>query len=220
MKPANEGERKRWCYATTSAALKLLRRRRTLLNPGRSDLVAGMTTALALFVIHASELAALPAPRFFPNAVPTSCRELVALWCVRLVDMRVGRREGEGEGGARSVRRLPGIGARAVDAAVVRAEVPVASLGILLGPWPEVEGGLREAPPPVDRNILDVGRCSDTVAREPIVRVGALALGRECIPRAGRTSSTSTSSSESTGGLFAFGVFLGCPGGAISFAFA
>lgn len=180
-----------------------------------------MTTALALFVIHALELAVSPAPRFFPNALPTSFRELVGPWCGRLVDTRVGRREGVGEAGARSVRRPPGVGARAVDAAVVRAEVPVASLGIFLGPWPEVvvEGGLREAPPPVDRNILDVGR-SDAVTREPTVRAGALALGRECIPRAGKTSSTSTSSSESTGGLFAFGVFLGWPGGAIPFAFA
>lgn len=48
-----------WRHATTSAELKLLRLRLTLLNPGRADFVAGTTTADALFVIHASD--AVPA---------------------------------------------------------------------------------------------------------------------------------------------------------------
>ena len=43
-------------HATTSAELKLLRLRLTLLSPGRSDLVAGNTTTDALFVIHASDV--------------------------------------------------------------------------------------------------------------------------------------------------------------------
>jgi hypothetical protein len=58
-------------YATTSAELKLLRRRLTLLSPGRADLVAGTTTALAFVVIQAS-----PVPgRFNVAAVATSLKE-------------------------------------------------------------------------------------------------------------------------------------------------
>jgi len=41
--------------ATTSAELKLLLRRRTLLNPGRTDFEAGTTTAAVLFATQASE---------------------------------------------------------------------------------------------------------------------------------------------------------------------
>jgi hypothetical protein len=52
-----EPNRKQY-HATTSAELKLLRRRRTFLRPGLSDLDPGTTTALALFVIHASDAAA------------------------------------------------------------------------------------------------------------------------------------------------------------------
>jgi len=44
----------RLCYATTSAELKLLRRRRTLLSNGRSDLEPGTTTAEGSLFIHAS----------------------------------------------------------------------------------------------------------------------------------------------------------------------
>jgi len=115
-------------HATTSAALKLLLRRRTLLNPGLSDLDPGTTTALALFVIHASEAA----PAILSVAAEaTSLSECVAL-CVRLAGISVGNRDGVGEGGARG-RRVPGVGALAV-VAVFRAVVPAASLGILLGP--------------------------------------------------------------------------------------
>lgn len=42
--------------ATTSAELKLLRLRRTLLSPGRVDLDAGTTTAAVLVATQASEL--------------------------------------------------------------------------------------------------------------------------------------------------------------------
>jgi hypothetical protein len=116
-----------WHYATTSAELKLLRRRRTLLKPGLSDLDPGTTTALGLFVIHASEAA----PAILSVAAEaTSFSEFVAL-CVRLAGMRVGRRDGVGEGGARSGRRMEGVAARAAVGAVFRAVVPVASLGIL-----------------------------------------------------------------------------------------
>ena len=43
-------------HAITSAELKLLRLRLTLLSPGRPDLVAGTMTTDALFVIHASDV--------------------------------------------------------------------------------------------------------------------------------------------------------------------
>lgn len=200
-------------YATTSAALKLLRRRRTLLSPGLSDLDPGTTTALALFVIHASEAA----PAILSvTAEATSLSEFVAL-CVRLAGMRVGNRDGVGEGGARG-RRAAGVGARAV-AAVFRAVVPAASLGILLGPCPLVTG--FRVTPAVDLNTR-VGRCSEAVAREPVPRMEVFLTGGTT-PRAGNTSalsSSSSSSSESTATLFATGVFLGCSGGAIAFAFA
>lgn len=88
----------------------------------------GTTTALALFVIQASEAA----PAILSVAAEaTSLSEFVAL-CDRLAGISVGKRDGVGEGGARGLR-VPGVGALAV-AAVFRAVVPAASLGILLGP--------------------------------------------------------------------------------------
>jgi len=60
-------------HATTSAALKLLRLRLTLLNPGLSVLDAGITNLLVLFVIHASN--AVPG-RFSVAAAATSVNEL------------------------------------------------------------------------------------------------------------------------------------------------
>lgn len=123
-------------HATTSAELKLLRRRRTLLNPGLSDLDPGTTTALALFVIQASDAASAI---LSVVTEATSLREFVAL-CDRLDGISVGSRDGVGDGGARAGRRADGVAARVVEAAVFRAVVPVASLGILLGPCPVVTG--------------------------------------------------------------------------------
>jgi len=45
-----------WHHATTSAELKLLRLRLTLLSPGRADFVAGTITADGLLVSHASDV--------------------------------------------------------------------------------------------------------------------------------------------------------------------
>jgi len=55
-------------HTITSAALKLLLRRLTLLSPGRPVVFeAGSTTADALFVIHASDgITGDPFPAFFP----------------------------------------------------------------------------------------------------------------------------------------------------------
>jgi len=64
-----------------------------------------MTTALGLFVIHASEAA----PAILSVAAEaTSLNEFVVLW-VRLAGMSVGRRDGVGDGGARGGRREEGV---------------------------------------------------------------------------------------------------------------
>jgi len=178
-------------HATTSAELKLLRRRRTFLSPGLSDLDPGTTTALALFVIHASEAR----PAFLSIvAEATSLSEFAAL-CDRLAGIRVGSRDGVGEGGARGGRRAAGVTARAGPTTVFRADVPAASLGILFGPCLAVVGGFRVTPPAVDLNTR-VGRCSEAVAFGPVARMGAFPLGFGTISSAGNTSALSSSSSE------------------------
>jgi len=184
-------------HATTSAELKLLRRRRTLLSPGLSDLDPGTTIALGLFVIHASE--AVPAI-LSVAAEATSLRELVVL-CVRFAGMSVGSRDGVGDGGARGGRRAEGVAARAMEAAVFRVVVPVASLGILFGPFclVVVVGGFPVTPA-VDLNTR-VGRFSEAVALGPAPRIGAFSFGLGITPSAGNTSALS-SSSESTAILF------------------
>ena len=50
--------------AMTSAELKLLRLRRTLLRPGRPDFAVGTTTAATLFATHASGVAVAVRLRF------------------------------------------------------------------------------------------------------------------------------------------------------------
>src|ERR1700761_2999863 len=64
-------------YQTTSAALKLLRRRLTLRKPGRSPLLfPGLTTALAPFFIHSWALV-----RVAGTLSDISPRLLTDAWC-------------------------------------------------------------------------------------------------------------------------------------------
>lgn len=65
-------------YATMSAALKLLRRRRIARGPGLPDLPAGTTTAAALFVIQEPG-AVDPAALRGGTATGVSCTEAVEL---------------------------------------------------------------------------------------------------------------------------------------------
>jgi len=128
--------------------------------------------------------------------------------------MRVGRRDGVGEGGGGG-----GSGGRTMAAFAAAVFRVVASLGILFGPCPvdfadfaDFEDAalpifLIALAPAVDLVTL-VGRCSDAVTREPD---GLVDLTRGLLtgtPRAGNTSSTS-SWSESTATRFAKGVFRG-----------
>jgi hypothetical protein len=106
----------------------------------------------------------------------------------------------------------------------------VASLGILLGPCPLVftddAPAFELAAVPAflmaaalaDDLVTRVGRDSDDVTLPAILKVLALGL-LAGIRRAG-SSSSSSSRSESTATRFAWGVFRGCPGGAMALAFA
>ena len=78
-------------YATTSAELKLLRLRLTLLNPGLSDFVPGLTTALELVFIQASGVPLFAQP--FPFSVEVTPFALLAR---RPLAASVGRREAAG----------------------------------------------------------------------------------------------------------------------------
>jgi hypothetical protein len=114
----------------------------------------------------------------------------------------VGRRDGVGEGGDRSGRRVGATaGVAAFAAAVFRV---VASLGILLGPCPVdlVDGTTLEGVPapifliamaPAVDLVTLVGRCSDAVTREPDALMD---LTRSFVtgttPKAGNTSSASS----------------------------
>jgi len=107
----------------------------------------------------------------------------------------------------------------------------VASLGILLGPCPLVftddAPAFELAALPAflmaaalaDDLVTRVGRDSDDVTLPAILNVLALGLLAGIRPRAG-SSSFSSSRSESTATRFAWGVFRGCPGGAMALAFA
>ena len=105
----------------------------------------------------------------------------------------------------------------------------VASLGILFGPWPEDFAGDEgfEAPAPVLRIakaptvdlVTLVGRCSEEVTpRDPVVWDDFSLLRTGTTPKAGSTSSSS--SSESRASRLATGVFRGWPGGTMVLAFA
>lgn len=82
--------------ATTSAELKLLRLRLTLLSPGRADFVAGTTTAEAFVVIQASEAAP---PRLRVAALATSLSDDTWVGCGLFDGISVGNLDGTGEGG-------------------------------------------------------------------------------------------------------------------------
>src|SRR6266550_884103 len=86
-------------HTITSAALKLLLRRLTLLSPGRPVVFeAGSTTADALFVIHASDgITGDAFPAFFP---PVAVDTLASLnddaWCGLFEGINVGNLDGGG----------------------------------------------------------------------------------------------------------------------------
>jgi hypothetical protein len=213
-------------HATTSAALKLLRRRLIGRRPGRSDLVPGTTTAAALCVIQSDACAALTMAAI---AAGLSCTEVVDWWFPRRVGASVGSREGTGDGGGRGCLVVA-----VVVAAVPRVAVPGANLGILFGDWPFADRSVRvvvvvvvlvDATPTaaflfvaaaVER-VTRIGLCSEVVTREPIARVADAGFGRVRLaggatPRAGRTSASSVSSSESSTAIelrFGAGVFRG-----------
>lgn len=155
--------------ATTSAELKLLRLRRTLLSPGRVDFDAGTTTAAVLFATQASELR-VPL-RLKPFTVATSLSD--DTWCGFFEGINVGNREGGvGDGGARVVRGCVCWEAAAATAFAAEVVRVVANLGILLGPWREdlagEEGGgaipvLRMFAAPAVDLVTRAGRCSEEV---------------------------------------------------------
>ena len=156
-------------YATTSAALKLLRRRLTLRKPGRSPLLfPGLTTALAPFFIHAWALF-----RDEGTLSVMSPRLLTDAWCVcpGRFGTSVGSLDGEGEAG-RAVRRRVGGGAgRLATFCGTRADVAFASLGILFGgaaTFALFAAVLRTFPglqaAAAAERVIRVGRCSEAVA--------------------------------------------------------
>src|SRR6266702_2690705 len=212
-------------YATTSAALKLLRRCLTLRKPGRSPLLfPGLTTALAPFFIHSWALV-----RVVGTLSAMSPRLLTDAWCPcpGRFGTSVGSLDGEGDAG-RAVRRGAGGGAgRVATFCGTRADVAFASLGILFGgaaTFALFAAVLRTLPglqaAAAAERVIRVGRCSEavTLAMPVLGSVRGLWRMAGCAPpRAGRTSSLSppnSSSDESVATRFAFGVLRGCPGGA------
>lgn len=122
-------------YATTSAALKLLRRRRMGRKLGRSVFEPFSTTCEALLVIQ-SDFGDDACAALATEAMVAwlSWTDVVDWWFPRLVGARVGRREGVGDGGGRSGRRIVVVGlTELVVAALFRVVVPLASRGILFG---------------------------------------------------------------------------------------
>ena len=164
-------------YATTSAALKLLRLRRMLRRPGRSDFDAGTTTDDALFATQVPDEAAA-ALTIAAATAGDSCTEPVELWCIRLPLTNVGRRDGVGEPGCRGRRGRPvtGAGGNAPsfdEPAPPRADVSLARRGILFGCWPFAfvvfavprTGVAFFAATMVEERVTRTGRCSETGTR-------------------------------------------------------
>ena len=222
-KPRDTKHEARQGHATTSAALKLLRRRLTLRRPGRSPLLfPGLTTAFTPFFIHS-----LPLARAAETLSATVLRLLTDAWwpCAGRFGTSVGSLDGEGDAG-RAVRRGRGTWAGRFDAFCgTRTDVAFASLGILFGGAVtfalfaavlSILPGLHAA---AAERVTRVGRCSDEVSLATPVLGSTRDLwrvGGGAAPRAGRTSSPSSSissSDESVATRFAFGVFRGCPGG-------
>ena len=85
---------------TSAASLKLLLRRRTVLSPGRSDFVPGLTTALEFVFIHESDgfpalaIAALPFTPAVAAALEFAIGMPLALFARRPFAARVGSRDG------------------------------------------------------------------------------------------------------------------------------
>ncbi len=136
------GQRTIQAYATTSAELKLLRRRRTLRRPGRSDLEAGVTPEEALFATQVPD-AARADFAMAAAAAGASWTDPVELWWARLLPTRVGSRDGVGDPGCRGRRGrdvvavgADGRGMALEPVAVPRAEVSFVRRGILFGNWP------------------------------------------------------------------------------------
>jgi hypothetical protein len=179
-------------HATTSAALKLLRRRLTLRRPGLPDLVEGVRTADALFVIHASEGLVGVAH----CCATASAREAEGL-CSLLAVTRVGRRDGVGMGSCVEFCRVCAEAATAaLAAAVVRV---VASLGILLGPCPLVLAGddvgavfFRITAAFAVDLVTRAGRASDEVSMPATLDVFTRGLLLGTSPKAGSWSSSSS----------------------------
>jgi len=116
--------------AITSAELKLLRLRRTLLRPGRPDFEVGTTTAATLFATHASDVAVAVRLRLAASLNEEVC-------CGRFEAISVGSRDRLEDGSVLMLRTGRGgicgalAAANAFAAEVVRV---VASRGILFGP--------------------------------------------------------------------------------------
>jgi hypothetical protein len=125
----------------------------------------------------------------------------------------------------------PAAAASALEADVV---LVAASLGILFGPFAEAftgdtgPAGTVAAPVPVFRIadapavdlVTRVGRASEAVMPRDAVTFDVLILFRAGGAASDGRTSVSSSSSESSARRLAAGVFRGCPGGAITFAFA
>lgn len=212
-------------HATTSAELKLLRLRRTLLSPGRADFVAGTTTADALFVIQASDVV----PARLTVAFATSLKDDVWVGCGLFGGINVGSLDGTGEGGGKG-RRVD-IGRKCWDvesewaaeaaAAALAADIfrVLASLGILLGPCPTDFTGeagvvapapaLRIASAPAVDLVTRVGRCSDDVTPRAVAGCDTFNLVRAGASRNVGSTSSDSSSSESRATRLVRGVFRG-----------
>lgn len=207
--------------ATTSAALKLLRRRRTGRKFGRPS---RDTTAAAFVVIHAPAAATTDFAAAMA-AAGISFTDVVAPWCTRFATS-VGRREGMGDGGFRSLRVVGAAVTSLTTLAsfVPRTLVPFARRGILFGACPfaftpfavvsaVAVAAVRRAAaatPAVER-VTRVGRCSDAVPRtagRALCGFDFRRTGAGATPRAGRTS-PSSSASESLATRFAMGVLRG-----------
>lgn len=155
MRTGNVNRYRHQALATaTSAALKLLRRRRMGRSPGRPPAFEA-TTDDVLFATQADDDAA-PFFEAAAAAFAVSLREGMG-WC-RLVVARVGSLEGVWGTAAARVARVCGFSALADARVVGRAVVVGASLGILFGsgraPFTGDAGGLTRVEAPARRTLL------------------------------------------------------------------
>ena len=198
-------------YATTSAALKLLRRRRTLLNSGRSDFEPGTTTAEGSLFIHASGAGGACDLRFGSTGAGARARLL----------MSVGSRDGALAVGDPGVSRRCG--------AEVTMPFAAASRGILCGGGPVppvlVPAPVAAAVVPAAFRAFVVERVVRSVRSDAGIRAAPLVLGlfrTGAVPPTTPYPPSSSSSSSSSGSMatrsrFATGVLRGCPGVTMAF---